>query len=571
MEYQCKKCSATTSEIGGLPPTMCAKCGHRSLEKVLHDSKTNVPKESGSKLPPPETNRKQPNRPTVSPRTVMPPPESNQNSLSGKSKSDADRPVGDSRMPDPKSEGPESKVRRPTVPRPPESDKRNEQREKQPIETAPGEEPTKRNIDRPEPNRGQPASQTTPKSKQTPTQTQKPAPESIPTAARPGPETPPQNPDGLRLIDLSASGDSRRPLRNCVAVDTNGRAFVCSQNRLTMMLKKQNEYAEHWSSPYETGGTIPGSPTIGPDGNVRIHSSDGKLHVVTPAGEPAIEPVYVGEPLGWATPIVDRENNTWVCSCNGGLLRIDRDGNRSDRPYFRSRQRFDCTGALRDGVFYVGAEDNCVYAIDLSEPRGKNLWDHEHSQGRTGWYVNSAPATRGDLVIVASGDNSVYAFQSDGNARWSLEMPGQMLGSPVVDSSGAVYVGVSTAPRGETGRGRLIRLDPSGKRIDWSYEEDVNVVESTPVIGDDGTIYFGDNAGNIHAVGRDGRRIWRRTAPAPARSAGTILPDGQLVFGLDDGRLAVLPCDSKVPAAGCWSKYMGTLDNAGCARMNTDR
>ena len=89
-------------------------------------------------------------------------------------------------------------------------------------------------------------------------------------------------------------------------------------------------------------------------------------------------------------------------------------------------------------------------------------------------------------------------------------------------------------------------------------------MESTPVIGDDGVIYFGDNEGVIHAVDLRGQAKWTAKVGSPVRSAGTILAPQRVAFGLDDETLVVLKCSSKGLAGG-WPKIGGTLGQCGSA------
>ena len=124
---------------------------------------------------------------------------------------------------------------------------------------------------------------------------------------------------------------------------------------------------------------------------------------------------------------------------------------------------------------------------------------------------------------------------------------------------------------GYESRGLLVCLDGNSHKIRWEYRA-AGAVESTPVIGDDDVIYFGDNAGEIHAVDFLGNALW--TARSALRSAvpGTILAPGRVAFGLDDETLVVLRCSSGGLAAGGWPK-LGLHAGAdrreiGCSRAN---
>ena len=348
-------------------------------------------------------------------------------------------------------------------------------------------------------------------------------------------------------------------MRGCPAVDAEGRVFACVQNRLVMFAP--GEATPQWQ--YATAGPIPRSPAIGPDGNVRVHSGDGFLHVVTPENRRVFEPVAVGEPLGWASPLVDHLGNTWICRSDGGLMKVDAAGSIGDGPFFRTRRRFDCTGLIHAGILYLGSEDHFVRAIPLDAERGENAWGDAKDRGRTGCPINCPLVmAAGPQLLVASQDDRLHSFALDGRELWSVPVPGQMLSSPVIDEEGTIFVGLSQNPRHQDPRGVLIAVDGDTHQIKWQYQAD-SAIECTPVIGDDGIIYFGDNAGSIHAVDRLGKNVWKAEFDVAVRSAGTILAGGLVAFGMDDGTLVALRGSSQALCAKGWPKLLGTPGQSG--------
>lgn len=348
-----------------------------------------------------------------------------------------------------------------------------------------------------------------------------------------------------------------------MAVDGNRQMLVTMGKRLIALTEHEEGPRELWD--YATRGHIPGSPIVGRDGLIRIHSSDGHLHCVKPDGQGAFPPVKVGEPLGYASPLVDDDNHTLICTYSGGLLKIDSRGGRPTQPHFRSRQKFDSTGVIHQGVLYVGAEDAFVYAIRLAGSRGKQEWNHDKDFGKTDWFINSAIAFCDGLFIVAGRDEHLHAFDDRGQLVWKLHLRGQMLGSPVVDERGNIYVGVSLERRGEPIVSQLFCVASQSHAVRWQYAVD-GAIESTPVIGDDGVIYFGDNDGMIHAVNADGQRQWRTQVGSPVRSPGTISPAKRVIFGTDRGDLVALATSSTGLARG-WPKFLGTLGQSGLTHV----
>ena len=352
-------------------------------------------------------------------------------------------------------------------------------------------------------------------------------------------------------------------MRNAPAVDPQGRIILCHQGRLLALVEEQQKPKVVWE--YVIGSPVPGPVVVSADGTIRAHCADGYLHCLNSAGKQEWSPALVGEPLGCAAPVVDEQGNTYLSAYDGGLLRVDRDGRADKRPYFRSRRKLDSAGIIHQGTLYVGSEDGYVFAIKLGDRRGRNLWDHTAERGHTGWFVNSSPAVAPDgTLVVSARDDNLYGFDPDGQQAWCTKMPGQMLGSPVIDRHGHVYVGAFQSHRGQQGRGFLVSIDGNSHKVRWRCEA-AGPVESTPVIGDDEVIYFGDNAGTIHAVNNLGKTLWTAKVECAVRSAGTILAPERLAFGLDDDTLVVLKCSSGGLAQDGWPKVARDLGQSGLA------
>jgi len=335
--------------------------------------------------------------------------------------------------------------------------------------------------------------------------------------------------------------------------------LVCLGRRLVAFTEHEEEPRELWD--YPTRGHIPGSAIVGRDGNIRVHSGDGMLHSIKPDGQQAFA-AKVGQPLGWASPLVDNDEHTLISAYSGGILKIDANGGRPNQPFFRSRQKFDSTGVIHQGVLYIGAEDAFVYAIRLAGSRGRNEWNQDKHHGKTEWFINTAIAFHDGLFVVAGRDEYLYAFDDKGQQIWRVHLRGQMLGSPVIDGEGNIYVGVSLEKRGEESHGTLVCVKGASHAVSWEYDAGA-AIESTPVIGDDGMLYFGDNDGVIHAINLDGQRQWTQHVGSPVRSAGTITPSKRVLFGTDRGCLVALACSSSGLAKGGWPKFLGSLEQSG--------
>lgn len=345
-------------------------------------------------------------------------------------------------------------------------------------------------------------------------------------------------------------------------MDAEGRIYLCTQGRLYALIKEDGKAKVVWE--YVIGTHVPGPVVVAQDGTLRVHAADGLLHCVNSSGKQHWTPADVGEPLGWAAPVLDARGNTYICAYDGGLVRVDGEGKPDRHSFFRSRRKFDSTGVVLENVLIVGSEDGYVFAISLDENRGRNLWDHSQEFGYAGGFINSAPAVSedGGIIVVAARNENLYGFAPNGAKAWNVRLPGQLLGSPVIGPDDHILIGVTQAPRGQKARGTLVCVDGNSHRIRWQYAAD-DAIESTPAIGDDGLIYFGDNSGAIHAVNSSGEARWKAKVESPVRSAATLLAPGQIAFGLDNDTLVVLRCSSKTLAPAGWPKLARNLAQSG--------
>jgi outer membrane protein assembly factor BamB len=361
-------------------------------------------------------------------------------------------------------------------------------------------------------------------------------------------ETPPESPSAepsgpvagdvlWRIADfLPGQGEAQSPLRNGIAVAGEGRFFAAVGKELYALQAQQGDEATTlWRKTLSS--PIPASPVWDPKNQrVAVHASDGKLHVFDLDGQSVFDPAEIGEPLGWSTPSVDDDGNYYVSAYEGGVTRVDYRG-QIRKGYFRTRQKLDCSGFVRHDLLYLGGEDGFVYALDLGSRRARNMWDHIGGRGKTDWFINSALAlsSRPQLVVAAR-DEHLYGFDMEGICRWKVHVAGQMLGSPVLDRDDRIYVTVSQLQRGRKDRGRLLCIDGPKQEILWEYQAR-GASESTPAIDESGRVYFGDNAGILHAVGSSGDCLWTSTLPSPIRSTIGLPREDQITCGCDSGAL----------------------------------
>ncbi len=201
-----------------------------------------------------------------------------------------------------------------------------------------------------------------------------------------------------------------------------------------------------------------------------------------------------------------------------------------------------------DGQIFVGTAENTVIALDGN---GNTQWTQETEHA-----VWGQPSYEDGVVVVASMDKHVYAFDaSSGDQLWREPVSGAAASKPVIDN-GRVYVGSFDA--------KLHALDlQTGKEL-WTADAN-DWIWNAPVIND-GNIYFADASGGVYAVDADdGGLVWEQQFDEADAIEAAVVVDGGMVYvpvvrgvSTDDeqaGRIVALAADNgvqqwEVPLAG---------------------
>lgn len=132
-------------------------------------------------------------------------------------------------------------------------------------------------------------------------------------------------------------------------------------------------------------------------------------------------------------------------------------------------------------------------------------------------------------IYFGSYDTFLYALYPNGTLRWKTEV-GTIESTPALDENGIIYIGTIWFMN------RLYALYTSNGTVKWSYYVGDDI-DSSPAIGTDGTIYFGDWGGWIHALYPNGTLKWQYHTGNIVTSSPAISPDGTIYCGSHDCNL----------------------------------
>jgi len=224
-----------------------------------------------------------------------------------------------------------------------------------------------------------------------------------------------------------------------------------------------------------------------------------------------------------------------------------------------------------DGTLEIiaGSWDHNVYA--LNGKYGSLIWSY-----RTEGNVYSSPSI-GDIdndgkleVVILSFDGKTYALNGeDGSLLWSCAT-GEGISSPLlgdVDNDASLDVIIGSED------GKIYALDPNGS-VKWGYQTGSSI-DSSPAIGDDGTVYVGSTDGKMYAIKPDGNLKWQYRTFAGIYSSPVIASDGTVYVGSYDYNLYAFKSDGTLkwtfktgsgihssPAiASDGTIYVGSFDN----------
>ncbi len=190
---------------------------------------------------------------------------------------------------------------------------------------------------------------------------------------------------------------------------------------------------------------------------------------------------------------------------------------------------FDCEEEVRatplvyNGIVYVGAYDNNLYAIDAQV--GKFLWKFPTQRG-----ICSTACAWERIIIFGSEDGHVYAVDAQtSKVHWTARTAGPVRASPRL-FVGTLYIGSDDQ--------QVYALDPRRGDQVWSYRT-WGPVRSSAAQGE-GNLYVGSSDGHIYALElRHGELQWKaRTNHAVVSSP--IAHEGMVYVGSWDGHVYAL-------------------------------
>lgn len=338
-----------------------------------------------------------------------------------------------------------------------------------------------------------------------------------------------------------------------------------------------------WTHPLGSA-EVRSAPAVGPDGSIALvvetrdvpapgQATDTLLHLSASGALDwtfDVDPTHVTLDVGLSAPAIGTDGTVYVVGDR--LWAVGADGEERWHALEPDGELHHSSPVIGgDGTVYVASHNVPLTAFDPAT--GEVRWSRS-----LGWndHAFSSPAIGADgTLYVATQPGILFAVTSAGEIAWTFDIAtagfqGWFRSSPAVGPDGTIYLGLNAGNPSSA----LFAITPAGT-VRWIFEPsdlpadvppDHFDVYSSPALGADGTVVFGQEFGRIYALdASDGTPLWMQTTTQGITwSSPSLGSDGTLYIGdLSGGCYAVETGGPGLDPAAPWPKYRGDLQNTG--------
>ncbi len=285
--------------------------------------------------------------------------------------------------------------------------------------------------------------------------------------------------------------------------------------------------APRWVLPL--GDRAYSSPCVTDDGTIYVGSDARRLFAVSPEGK--VKWTLDTDGDADTGPAVATDG-TLVVAAGRTVYGVTPSGQVKWR-YAAKRKVYASPAIAPSGLVFFGSQDHDAYALT---PRGTLAWRVDLGADVDGAAVIGED---GDVFVGTDDGEVVRLDRDDGHVAWRTRLGGFVRGTLSLARNGDVLAGVyGPAPR-------EVRLFADDGKVRGDFAIQGTGVREFGVHGgaledDSGTLLFGAQDDNVYAVAASGALLWRVTTGGDVDAPITLLRDGAVVVGSDDGRVYLL-------------------------------
>lgn len=302
------------------------------------------------------------------------------------------------------------------------------------------------------------------------------------------------------------------------------------------------------------------SASIGRDGTIYVGSKDDNLHAINPIDGSRKWVFPLGGDAIYSSPAIANDGTIYISSDSDNFFAVNPDGTQK-WVFTTAGFNIRSTPAIAsDGTVYIASDDDKLYALNPDNGSIKANWPYDIGGDVEGGIALDSDGTIILGVDAGTPDGYVYAINPDATLKWQSANVGRVLSSPVI-ANGNVYFGTKDT-------NSLYALNTSTGVAAWAAPYKAgDIILSSPVVGDDGKIYFGSFDDKLYCLNSDGtlnfdlelstgNNVW---------SSPVITTDGNLIIGSYDGKLYKVTIPSTGLASSNWPMFGKNLQHTSSA------
>ncbi len=334
------------------------------------------------------------------------------------------------------------------------------------------------------------------------------------------------NAHGPRALKVAWSVDVGGPVEAQVTASPDGQTLYVGTLEGSLLALSRADGATRWK--LSLGERVYSAPCVGEDGTVYVGSDAKLFYAITKEGQIAWKLETGGDADTGAVQGLDKK----IYFAAGNTVTAVRPGGDVAWRFTARGKIFTSPALTADGTILIGAQDHRVYALS---PAGTQIWSVD-----LGADVDGAPTIGDDgAVFVGTDGDEVVRLGSRGEIVWRTKVGGFVRGPLSVTRNGDVLAGVyGPTPRqvrlvGQTGKVRgAFSIQGTGAREFG--------VHGGALEDQDGALYFGAQDDHVYAIDANGTLRFKLKTGGDVDAPLTMLPDGSLVAGSDDGKVYLM-------------------------------
>ena len=161
-------------------------------------------------------------------------------------------------------------------------------------------------------------------------------------------------------------------------------------------------------------------------------------------------------------------------------------------------------------------------------------------------------------VLFALRDSASAADQLEAVWRFHPGAASSFHATPALSADGSVlYLGFASGGFSATGTATLYAVNTSSGQTAWSADLGATRIMASPTVGPDGSVYVATAAGQLFAVGADGKTRWTAQTGPAIKSAVALGADGTVYQPSSDGKLYAVTPQGQVKWSFDFGEHLG--------------